>query len=45
MTFSTVGYGDYSPIKTFKVVAMFEGILGWLTMALFLVTLGSVWLR
>ena len=44
MTFSTVGYGDYCPVGTFKLVAMVEGILGWLTMALFLVTLGNVWL-
>lgn len=45
MTFTTVGYGDYSPKRIFKVVAMLEGIFGWLTLALFLVTLGNVWLR
>jgi hypothetical protein len=36
-----MGYEDYSPVKIFKVVAMLEGILGWLTLALFLVTLGN----
>lgn len=45
MTFTTVGYGDYSPKGGFKLCAMIEGVLGWLTMALFLVTLGNVWLR
>ncbi len=45
MTFTTVGYGDYSPKRIFKIVAMLEGVLGWLTLALFLVTLGNVWLR
>jgi hypothetical protein len=44
MTFTTVGYGDYSPKRIFKFVAMTEGIFGWLTMALFLVTLANVWL-
>ncbi len=45
MTFTTVGYGDLHPKGGFKVAAMIEGFLGWMTMALFLVTLGNVWLR
>ncbi len=44
-TFTTVGYGDLQPRGSFKVAAMIEGFLGWMTMALFLVTLGNVWLR
>ena len=44
-TFTTVGYGDLQPRGGFKVAAMVEGFLGWMTMALFLVTLGNVWLR
>jgi hypothetical protein len=44
-TFTTVGYGDLHPQGGFKVAAMIEGFLGWMTMALFLVTLGNVWLR
>ncbi len=44
-TFTTVGYGDLQPRGGFKVAAMIEGFLGWMTMALFLVTLGNVWLR
>ena len=45
MTFTTVGYGDLHPQGGFKIAAMIEGFLGWMTMALFLVTLGNVWLR
>jgi hypothetical protein len=45
MTFTTVGFGDLHPKGGFKVAAMIEGFLGWMTMALFLVTLGNVWLR
>jgi hypothetical protein len=45
MTFTTVGYGDLHPKGGFKVAAMIEGFLGWMTMALFLVTLGNVSLR
>ena len=44
-TFTTVGYGDLQPRGGFKAAAMIEGFLGWMTMALFLVTLGNVWLR
>ncbi len=45
VTFTTLGYGDFRPTGKFRYVAMTEGILGWLTMALFLVTLANVWLR
>ena len=45
VTFTTVGFGDIGPRGWFKVAAIIEGVLGWLTMALFLVTLGRVWLR
>ena len=45
ITFTRLGYGDLQPKLVFKIVAMIEGFLGWITMALFLVTLGNVWLR
>ncbi len=45
ITFATVGLGDIRPNKWFKAAAIAESFLGWLTMALFLVTLGNVWLR
>ena len=43
-TFTTLLYGEIKPLGWFKVVAVIEGIMGWLTLALFLVTLGNVWL-
>jgi hypothetical protein len=43
--FTTVGLGDIKPKGGFKAWATIEGILGWLTMALFLVTLANVWMR
>lgn len=43
--FTTVGLGDIKPKGGFKAWAIAEGLLGWLTMALFLVTLANVWLR
>lgn len=45
ITFTTLGYGDIQPKGGFKMVAMMEGVFGWIAMALFLVTLGNVWLR
>ncbi len=45
VTFTTLGYGDFRPLGIFRYVAMTEGIFGWLTMSLFLVTLANVWLR
>ncbi len=56
-TFTTVGYGDWYPtdkplFKLWKMklgsvrnLAMLEGLMGWLVLALFLVTLGRVWIR
>ncbi|PWI46421.1 hypothetical protein CEE45_16890 [Candidatus Heimdallarchaeota archaeon B3_Heim] len=55
-TFTTVGYGDWYPtaqflkikgrkICRFRTLAMIEGFVGWLIIALFLVTLGKVWIR
>ncbi len=56
-TFTTVGYGDWYPTEEFlmrvwrlkvcrfRSLAMMEGLLGWLILALFLITLGKVWIR
>ena len=44
-TFTTVGYGDWHPVKGYRYAAMVEGLIGWLIMALFLVTLGKVLIR
>ncbi len=44
-TFTTVGYGDWHPVGKYRYAAMIEGLVGWLIMALFLVTLGKVWIR
>jgi len=44
-TFTTVGYGDWYPKGRYRYLAMIEGLLGWLIMALFLVTLTKVWIR
>ncbi len=44
-TFTTVGYGDWHPVGIYRYFAMVEGLVGWLIMALFLVTLGKVWIR
>ncbi len=43
--FTTVGLGDIKPKGGFKAWAIIEGILGWLTMILFLVILANVWMR
>ena len=45
MTFTTVGYGDWYPQDEHRNLVMFEGILGWLLLSLFLVTLASVMIR
>ncbi|HHT9135355.1 MAG TPA: hypothetical protein ACFYD2_10675 [Candidatus Avalokitesvara rifleensis] len=37
-------YSDLQLGDGFKAVAIIEGIMGWLTLALFLITLGNVWL-
>ena len=45
-TFTTLGYGDLYPADRCRMVAvMIEGLLGWLTLALFLVTLANVMIR
>jgi hypothetical protein len=45
VTFTTVGYGDWYPTDKYRKFVMIEGLLGWLTLALFLVTLASVMIR
>jgi hypothetical protein len=42
MTFTTVGYGDWYPLDRHRKGVMIEGIVGWLTLSLFLVTLANV---
>jgi len=44
-TFTTVGYGDWYPLDRHRKVVMLEGIVGWLTLSLFLVTLANVIIR
>jgi hypothetical protein len=44
-TFTTVGYGDWYPIDRYRIVVMIEGVLGWLLLALFIVTLANVMIR
>jgi len=44
-TFTTVGYGDWHPSGKYRYWAMVEGLVGWLLLALFLVTLGKKWIR
>ena len=45
MTFTTIGYGDWYPLDRHRKVVMIEGIVGWLTLSLFLVTLANVVIR
>jgi len=44
-TFTTLSYGDWYPKNYYRVLAVIEGLLGWLTLALFLVTLANVMIR
>ena len=44
-TFTTIGYGDWYPKDRHRILAVIEGLLGWLTLALFLVTLANVMIR
>jgi len=45
MTFTTVGYGDWYPLDEHRKVVMFQEIVGWLLLLLFLVTLANVIIR
>ncbi|NQE06547.1 hypothetical protein C5S32_11820 [ANME-1 cluster archaeon GoMg1] len=45
VTFTTVGYGDWYPVDRYRKFVMVEGLVGWLTLALFLVTLANVMIR
>ena len=44
-TFTTIGYGDWYPKDRFRKYVVIEGLLGWLILALFLVTLANVMIR
>jgi len=45
-TFTTLGYGDLYPADRYRMVAvMIEGLVGWLILALFIVTLANVMIR
>jgi hypothetical protein len=46
VTFTTIGYGDLYPADRYRKVAVtIEGLLGWLILALFIVTLANVMIR
>lgn len=45
VTFTTVGYGDWYPKDRYRKFVMIEGVVGWLTLALFIVTLANVLIR
>jgi hypothetical protein len=45
VTFTTVGYGDWYPKDRYRKFVMIEGVLGWLLLALFIVTLANVMIR
>ena len=45
VTFTTVGYGDWYPEDRYRKFVMIEGVLGWLLLALFIVTLANVMIR
>jgi len=46
VTFTTVGFGDWYPVDRYrKAAVVIEGLMGWLTLALFLVTLANVMIR
>ena len=44
-TFTTIGYGDWYPKDRFRKYVVIEGLLGWLILALFLVTSANVMIR
>lgn len=46
VTFTTIGFGDWYPVDRYrKAAVVIEGLVGWLTLALFLVTLANVMIR
>ena len=45
VTFTTLGYGDWYPVGRYRIVVIIEGLIGWLLLALFLVTLANVMIR
>jgi len=45
VTFTTIGYGDWYPTGKYRLFVMLEGILGWLLLALFLVTLTNIMIK
>ena len=45
VTFTTVGFGDWYPVGRYRILVIIEGLLGRLTLALFLVTLANVTIR
>lgn len=44
-TFTTVGYGNWYPKENFKKWATLEGLLGWITLGIFMSTLTRVIIR
>jgi uncharacterized protein YjbI with pentapeptide repeats len=44
-TISTVGYGDWYPVNRYRMIAILEGFLGWIFLALFIATFTDVILR
>lgn len=44
-TFTTVGYGNWYPKESFRKWATFEGLLGWITLGIFMATLTNVMIR
>jgi len=44
-TFTTLGYGDWYPKDRYRMFVMIEGLVGWIILALFLVTLANVMIR
>ena len=44
-TFTTVGYGDWYPEDNMRKWATLEGLLGWITLGIFMATLTIVLIR
>lgn len=45
VTFTTSGYGDWYPRDNYRKFVIIEGLLGWMLLALFLITLAKVMIR